>query len=298
MNIDRAESHFLAAKRAEARSPLTISSYERAFAVFHQYMPSVGDTDDLDAMSMRDWIHAMQDGERLKDVTVANYVRHFRAFTTWLVREEVLRVNPFARVKVPRFEQKRIKTMPDHEFLALLKVCDTSTDIGRRDSAMLLFLADTGVRISELTSLKAADLDLKARQAVVRGKGAKSRVVFFSPQTAMALTKYLTRRPMRLRDREYVFAGRRDKRFGNSGVSQRLKDLAEQAGVTGAVNPHSFRHTFATNYLRLGGDPHSLQRILGHSDVGTTIRNYAHLVTEDLRAKHDQFSPVAHLSRR
>ena len=126
----------------------------------------------------------------------------------------------------------------------------------------------------------------------------KWRTVFFSPQTAVVLQRYIQRQPAIERESEVVFCGWRGRPLTTFGVHEMLASRAKKAGVKSRVNPHTFRHTFATNYLRMGGDASSLQRILGHSDISTTIRNYAHLVDEDLSKAHDQFSPMSRVLAR
>lgn len=192
-----------------------------------------------------------------------------------------------------------VDIIPDSDFRSLLGTCnDRSLNRNRRDEAILMFLFDTGVRVGELSNLRKDDLDMKRRTARVVGKGRKWRTVFFSPQTAVTLQRYLQRQTAVERKSEVVFCGWRGRPLTTYGVHQMLALRAERAGVVSRVNPHAFRHTFATNFLRMGGDASSLQRILGHSDISTTIRNYAHLVDEDLSKAHDQFSPMSRVLRR
>jgi site-specific recombinase XerD len=294
--LDVAIEHFLASRRAMNVTSSTLATYAQALYRFAREMPKVETVEDIDQWAIREWLAMLQ--PKVKDVTVKHYYVHLKAFVRFLVKEEVLRSDPFKKVPAPKVEARDVETIPDADFKAMLAACDLQTDIGRRDAAMLMFLYDTGVRVSEMCALKKEHLDLKARQAHVVGKGRKHRVVFFSTHTALGLSRYLTRR----RDgSEYVFVGQKRARGGRIlpyGVTQRLRVIGRRAKVTSKVNPHAFRHTFATNYLRAGGDPHSLQRILGHADVSTTIRNYAHLVTDDLQAKHEQFSPLTRVMGR
>ena len=192
-------------------------------------------------------------------------------------------------------------TITDDEFRAMIAACNPRNSIGRRDVAMLMLLMDTGVRVSEAVGLDVADVNLAQRTAQLRvTKGKRERTVFFSPQTALALTRYLGRRR---KDDGKLFMPIRQHasltRITTGAFRERLEKLAIAAGIDPKrVHPHAFRHTMATNYLREGGDPASLQAMLGHSDVSTTVRNYAHLVTADLQKKHDQFSSMDRLAGR
>jgi len=295
MELDRAIDYFIVTKRTENRTKATIDWYSNALFRFVKRMPGVLTVEEIDAFTIRDYIALMQGDPALRDISVNKNVRAIRAFCRWLVKEDLLRADPFDRVTVPDFEHRDVDTLADGDFRALLAACDRQTEKGKRDEAILMFLFDTGVRVGELVALKTDDLDLVARQARVVGKGRKWRVAFFSPQTALALQRYLARR----RKGEWVFTGWKNRPLTVYGVNQIMRRLGMKAGITNRHNPHTFRHTYATNYLRNGGDPASLQRILGHSDISTTIRNYAHYVTKDLAEAHDRYSVMSRaLARR
>lgn len=302
MQIDRAIDYFLSAKAAEGVSPYTVKTYENHLYRFAKHMPDVQEASDIDKFTVTGYIQKMQADPKMKSVSVNTHTRSLRVFCKWLAAEDLIRVSPFDApknpVKMPRFEKRPIDILPDEDFRKLLAQCDRTSHRGRRDEAILMFLFDTGVRVGELVKLRKDDIDMKRRSARVFGKGSKWRTVFFSPQTAVVLQRYLSRQSAEARDSEYVFMGWRGRPISNYGVNQLLERLARNAGVTSRVNPHTFRHTFATNFLRMGGDASSLQRILGHSDISTTIRNYAHLVDEDLSKAHDQFSPMSRILSR
>lgn len=302
MQLDRAIEYFLSAKAAEGVSPNTVSTYANHIYRFAKRMPEVEDAEDIDKFTVTAYIQKMQADPRMKSVSVNTHSRSLRVFCKWLAAEDLIRVSPFDAqknpVKMPRFEKRPIDILPDADFLAMVRQCDRASQRGRRDEAILMFLFDTGVRCGELVKLKKEDLDMKRRTARVFGKGSKWRTVFFSPQTAVVLQRYVQRQTTEARDSEYVFMGWRGRAISVYGVNQLLARLAREAGVMSRVNPHTFRHTFATNFLRMGGDASSLQRILGHSDISTTIRNYAHLVDDDLSKAHDQFSPMSRVMKR
>lgn len=297
MQLDRAIDLYLQSKRAEGKTEATIRTYTDHLFRFAKDMPEIEEVSDIDKYSLQGYIAKLQARPTLKAVSVNSRVRSLRGFCSWLYEEELLRSNPFrterGRLKMPKFEQEVPETLSDIDFRKLLATCDRSTNRGRRDEAILMFLFDTGVRVGELVNIQRERLDTRNRRAVVMGKGRKERNVFFSPQTAVALTRYLTRMGDRAWvESEWVFMGWRGRRMTTYGVNQMLDRRAKEAGVTARCNPHTFRHTFATNYLRMGGDPATLQRILGHSDISTTVRIYTHLVGDDLAKAHDQFSPM------
>ena len=302
MQLDAAIDQFLKAKRRENRTQATLDTYEYNLFHFAKAMPECGDTADLDHFTVNTYIDRLMEGGTLQDVTIATRVRHLRAFTRWCVGMELTRSDPFAggrmaKAKVPDFERKDVETITPDNFRRLLGECDTSRDVGRRDKAMYMFLLDTGVRVGELVGLKVEDVDLKMGLAKVVGKGRKWRTVFFGPETAVALSRYLSRRPAR-RESDYLFSGQRGQdRLTGGGVRQRMTKLGKAAGCTQTIHPHLFRHTMATEALRNGMSPAEVQRILGHADITTTIKNYTHLVTEDLRSAHEAHSPMSRFVR-
>lgn len=299
MNLARAIEYFLAAKKAKGLTPMSITTYSNRLYRFAKAMPEVETVEDIDKYSIERYIGMMQADPATRDVTVTSAARALSAFCSWLYEDDLIRVNPFKsekrRVRVPKAPRPHIEVIPDADFWTLVRSCDRDTEKGRRDEAMLLFLMDTGVRVSELVGLTKDRLDMKSRRADVLGKGRKWRSVFFSTQTAVALTRYLSRR----RDgSDHVFLGHSDRGMTVWGVNQMLERRKAKTGVTSRVNPHNFRHTFATNFLKAGGGVPQVQRILGHTDPALVLRTYTHLVDDDIRDAHDQFSPVARMSGR
>lgn len=299
MNLARAIEYFLAAKKAKGLTPMSITTYSNRLYRFAKAMPEVETVEDIDKYSIERYIGMMQADPATRDVTVTSAARALSAFCSWLYEDDLIRVNPFKsekrRVRVPKAPRPHIEVIPDADFWTLVRSCDRDTEKGRRDEAMLMFLMDTGVRVSELVGLTKERLDMKSRRADVLGKGRKWRSVFFSTQTAIALTRYLARR----RDgSEWVFLGHSDRKLTVWGVNQMLERRKAKTGVTSRVNPHNFRHTFATNFLKAGGGVPQVQRLLGHTDPALVLRTYTHLVDDDIRDAHDQFSPVARMSGR
>jgi integrase/recombinase XerD len=165
-----------------------------------------------------------------------------------------------------------------------------------RDRAAILMLADTGCRVGGLCGLQVSDLDFENRLAVVIEKGAQTRKVPFSPPSARALVNWLQVRP---RDRgPWVFVSLGNKAEGQlspGAVGQMLKRRAKRVGVEGMVNPHSFRHAFAREFLMNGGDLGSLSDLLGHKGVEVTKDYYAIYLVQELQEKHRRHGPVARL---
>lgn len=223
---------------------------------------------------------------KLSQQTVIGHQTALSAFWRWCAREYQID-NPMEGVKRMKRRERIPRAIESADFVALFDAC-RDDESGDRDRALLAFLADTGSRVGELCSVRQDKLF--ERQAVVTGKTG-SRIVVFSHYTRSLLTLWLSKRTL---DRSpFVFTSlTTGEALGTSGVDQTLRRLKKAAGVKGRVNPHSFRHAFAREYLRAGGDAIRLARLLGHESADTTAAYYAIFTADELAESHEQFSPL------
>lgn len=235
----------------------------------------------------------------VKPGTVATYHRALKALFTWLVKEQVIDASPMEAIAPPIDRPDQIQPFTQDQVNALLAACK-KTDQPRRDEAVLLFMLDTGCRVSEVCALRMCDVDLGGRRASVVGKGNKRRDVFYSPLTGRALYAYL-RGEERTPDSP-LFVANRGHRAGDaltrSGLQQLYERLGTAAGLVGVrCSCHTMRHTFAIEFLRSGGNVYTLMTMLGHTDIKMTQR-YVSLASADVEAQHRRFSPVERLKGR
>ena len=231
--------------------------------------------------------------------TVATYWAILRTFFRFLVAEEVIEVSPMDRIKKPIDRPDQIQPFTEDQINALLAAARKSHH-PRRDEALLLFLLDSGLRVSEVCSLRLRDVDHSSRRCTVQGKGDKRRDVYFSATTAKALWKYLQEETRE--DDSPLFLSDRGRDAGEaltkSGLFQLVRRLGKAAGVDAVrCSPHTFRHSFAVMFLRNGGNSFSLQQFLGHTSLTMTQR-YVALAEADMQNQHRQFSPVEGLKRK
>ncbi len=249
--------------------------------------------DEIRAATIRAYrAHLIERG--LTEHSIHGYQRALRRFFGWLVDEgeicrNVARDVPF--IKLPPQPPKALTDDDLGRFLAQLP------RESLRDKAIILFLADTGCRVGGLCSLRLDTLDLESRCALVIEKGRKGRRVYFTEETAAALSAYLDRRPDS--DSDAVFLSDKGRRpLGTDGVRRMLVRVAERAGVRGRHNAHSFRHAFARSFLKNGGNLATLGRLLGHSPGSpVTARYYAIFDDRELKEFHDRYSPIARRDR-
>lgn len=187
-----------------------------------------------------------------------------------------------------------MKTLSDDQVQRLLAVIDTRRMNGFRDLCILLLLLDTGIRLSELVNLQLPNVELERGEIKVRGKGDKERIVPIGANVQKALWKYARRfRPQPAHSNvKNLFLSARGYGLSGSRVYHMIRGYGDKAALQGVrCSPHTFRHTFAKNFLLNGGDLFTLQKILGHSSLDV-VRLYVNLATEDVKIQHRKYSPV------
>jgi integrase/recombinase XerD len=227
--------------------------------------------------------------------TVARKLASLRAFHDFLRRREPGRANPARDVRPPR----RSRPLPDvldvTQVEALLQAPRGEEPARIRDRALLEMAYATGLRASELTSLRLEEVDLEERLVRCTGKRSRERIVPFGAQAHRALVRYLeAARPLFLRGRaeRAVFLTRLGRPFTRMGYWKVLRGYARAAGIREAVSPHTLRHSCATHLLLGGCDLRVVQEILGHRSIETT-QIYTHLDRQFLREVHTRFHPRA-----
>lgn len=301
MLLSAAVLEFLVALQADGLSPATVKWYRSILRSLVQQHPH-DELTSLSAVTLRAYIVKLRDrltytdapqkprqNRKMALASVDSHVTALHSFWAWCAREYDI-PNPMANIRRAPRRSPEVKAISPENFVKLFEA--TSDRVaGVRDRALLAFLADTGCRLGGVVSLKLDDLDVEGCRALVREKGNKTRTVVFTSITARFLASWLSVRSKRT---GYVFTSvvYPHNPLSKDGVEQILKRLKHRAGVTGRVNPHSFRHAFAREYLRRGGDIVTLARLLGHSDVNTTAAYYAVFSQDELAELHEKYSPL------
>ena len=227
--------------------------------------------------------------------SVARAVACYRGFFRFLVIDGRLTVNPTDDLRPPRAWKVLPRYLAVEDVDRLLEQPDVTTPRGLRDRALIELLYATGMRVSELLSLRPADVNLEASYLTCSGKGSKQRIVPIGDVAADWVRKYIREaRPALLRKRTSarLFVNAR----GGGGLTRVgfwkiLKVYARQAGLK-TLSPHMLRHSFATHLLERGADLRAIQMMLGHADLSTT-QIYTHVLEQRMRTIYDQFHPRA-----
>ncbi len=226
----------------------------------------------------------------LAPATLARQLAAIRTLFRFLIREGAATANPAADVRPPKAQRRLPSTLDPDEVAALL---DGSTDDGLqvRDQAIYELVYSSGLRLTEVTTLDTADIDLREGIVRVTGKGAKDRVVPVGRKARSAIEAWLARRGEYARPEiAALFVGRHGRRLTGRNVQERLRRLARLRGVQRRVHPHMLRHSFATHLLESSGDLRAVQELLGHSDIATT-QIYTHLDFQHLARVYDRAHP-------
>jgi len=304
---------FLDSLRLQRYSPATLSWYERILFPFGRYLREEAGTDDPAAVSEgRVRAFLLKAGEQGLDgrrPVGARRLNHYRQglslFYRWMQAEGYVSHNPAERIRKAREPKPLIPALSEAQVRALVEAPDRSRFVGLRDRCFLLLLLDTGVRLSEALGLRVRDLDLEQRSVTVMCKGNKERRLALSPYLLSELTPYLRKREaammaLGLPEAPWLFPNDIGGRLGAKTIQQHLRRYGEQAGIRGVrVSPHTLRHTYALSFVRSGGDPFTLQKVLGHNSLETS-RRYCELSAADVVARQRELTPLAtmHLNLR
>lgn len=280
ITLQQAIDEFFIAKRAARLSPNTINDYSLTMRRFKEFIGPDFVFAQISASHVRNFLAQMPVSAK----TVLNAHVALSSLWTWAVSEGLAMDHVVRRVTPPQPEQRLIQPFSRDDVRLLLAAIDRDA---KRNRAILLFLLDTGVRASELTGIKLCDI--RGETVTVLGKGNKEREVPLSEPTLRATLEYLDTRK-RTNKNSPLFAVKDGGPMNRHTLRRMLDRLGERAGVPD-THPHRFRHTFAVNYLRNGGDAISLQKLLGHSTLDM-VKRYVFLASGDLTAIHRRASPV------
>jgi len=302
--------------RAEGKSQKTIDLTALALNRLRKFLWQKGlptDAKMIGAENIRAFILHLQSSKRfdchpyarsqdkgLSGLSINAYLRAIRAaFNRW-VREELLEITPFSKVKIPKAPKKVIPTFSEQQVDAFFRAIDTSTPEGFRDYTLFLLYLDTMCRLSEATNAAVEDLNLQERTLRIDGKGNRQRLVPFGVTVQKALWKYLNlyRPEPAVPNHDYLFLTRDGRRLTKNRVEQAMKKYGQRAGITGVrCSPHTLRHTACVMWIRNGGDIFSLQLITGHRSL-EVLRGYVNLAQCDVNSAHRRHSPIDNLDLR
>lgn len=281
-------------KIEKRQSQNTLAAYRHDVSRFAKYLPNKR-LDDAKISDVRSFLVFLRNEEGLAPSSVARCLSSLKSFYEYLSIENLISENPTETIASPRPWRKLPNVMSVEEVDALITAPDITTLAGIRDLAMLELIYATGLRVSELISVKMSAVDLEVGYLRSLGKGSKERVVPIGDVAKTAIESYVNNaRPLFQKKRRSgdLFLTRRGNTMTRQGFWKILKKYSIKAKIEGPVSPHALRHAFATHLLERGADLRSVQMMLGHSDISTT-QIYTHVLRQRMREVHERFHPRA-----
>lgn len=265
---------------------------EEAITSFNKLTPEV----------IMDFISNLQHEHGYAPKTQARKLSAVREFCKFLFSEGLISQNPSADIDSPKLEKPLPKFLNEEEISALIQQAKKLSDIKHhRIAAMLTLMYHCGLRVSELVSLPFNNINFKKQQILIFGKGAKERLIPISDTAIKELEEYLPIRQCFIKDKQspWLFPSltAQSGHISRDSFFKHLKKLAVLAGISPShVTPHVLRHSFATELLRHHADLRSVQKMLGHENIGTT-EIYTHIISEELINTVQKLHPLNHLKK-
>jgi integrase/recombinase XerD len=315
MHLSKALEGYKIGALAEGYSQLTIITYQSALSTMIEYLGDMElqsvTSDDLHRFMnflVTDYVpERLNNPKNAGALSTASHHRYWKAirsFFKWAARELGIQ-RPDLTLKMPAWESREVIPFTEDEIKTLLKRCEyVDVPVGKRhayqfrrpqairDKSIILTLLDTGMRVGELTRLRICDVNLENGEVYIHPfhvKKSHSRTTYLGKAGRKTLWHYLVNREG-VRSDDFLFVTTSNKPMTCQRVLNLLSQLGRSAGIR-SVHPHRFRHTFAIQYLRNGGDIFTLKRILGHKRF-EMVNHYLNISSTDAQNAHQKASPV------
>jgi len=270
----------------------TVDSYSRDITLFDKFLSS--SDKGLDSFKKTDILSFLNktkdDGYSVS--SIGRFMSSIRGFCRYLMIENIINDDPSENLQTPKKWERLPKALSIEDVMSLL---DTRADspMYLRDSAMLELLYSSGLRVSELVSLKISDINFEAGFLRIIGKGSKERVVPINLRALDKVKRYIRELRLEILNKkrsDYLFVTNRGSGMTRQRFWQTIKKYGKQIGVE--LSPHTLRHCFATHLLEGGADLRSVQKMLGHSDIATT-QIYTKVSTDRIKKVYSEHHPRA-----
>jgi len=294
-DAERMLAEFFTQLTVEVRaSTHTVKSYQRDIKQLSRYCTdkAIAQWPDLQHTDIRAHI-AGRHRKGLSSKSLQRELSAIRSFYNYLLKTNQVSVNPAQHIHAPKQDRKLPKTLDVDQLSGLLEA-GASSLLEIRDLAMFELFYSSGLRLSELSALDTADLDLPDNTLTVRiGKGGKSRVLPVGSKAAAAIENWLQQRRIKIPAADSaLFVSMRGIRLGQRNIELRLDQWCKKKGIAEHIHPHMLRHSFASHLLESSRDLRAVQELLGHSNISTT-QIYTHLDFQHLAEIYDKAHPRA-----
>jgi integrase/recombinase XerD len=246
---------------------------------------------DLLNVTDNDILKYLKTMDKLKADSISHKLSSLKSFYNFYLKKGLIKENPIINISRPKLEKKLPTFLTLEEVSSLLNI-EVKTPYDARNKAILELLYSSGLRISELTNMELANIDIDACLVRIMGKGSKERIVPLGDYAIKAINEYLClyRPLLNKKNSAYLFLNNRGNKISRQFIFKVIKQEALKKGIKKNISPHTLRHTFATHLLKNGADLRIIQELLGHENIGTT-QIYTHLTNDKLKEDYDSFYP-------
>ncbi|SCG89120.1 Tyrosine recombinase XerD [uncultured Clostridium sp.] len=288
--IPRFMTYLMQVKNA---SKSTMSSYERDLKRLAAFLAAKGihAPEDVTATSLNSYILFLE-REGFSTATVSRNVASMKAFFHYLCDTDRRFQDPTSQIRAPRIDRKAPEILTVEEVESLLEQPDPEMPKGIRDKAMLELLYATGMRVTELITLKTEDLNQRLSYVICRD-GERERVIPYGPKAREALEIYLgsaRKELLKEEDSVYLFVNCSGHLMSRQGFWKLIKQYAAKAGIETDITPHTIRHSFAAHLVQNGADLKAVQEMMGHADI-TTTQTYLNLSVDHVKRVYAKAHP-------
>lgn len=284
--------HFIKVERGLSSN--TQENYQRDLAQYKEYLTERGihNWNEVDRFVILDFLQKLRDENKAAS-SVVRMMSALRQFHLFLRQEDLTNDNPMQHIDSPKKQEHLPDTLSMEEVEKLIETPDVTTPLGLRNRAILETMYATGLRVSELISLKRDDLHLSMGLIQTIGKGNKERIIPIGDIAAQWLERYFVdSRPKLVKNKELpeVFVNFHGNKLTRQGIWKNIKAIVKEAGIQKDVTPHTLRHSFATHLLENGADLRMVQELLGHSSISTT-QIYTHVTKKRVAEVYQKYFP-------
>lgn len=293
MDLSLTQEYRIYLKMERSLSENTIESYERDLQKLFSYLHDAKiDPVDVKTEHLKDFL--IEIGEiGINERTQARLISGIKSFYHFLIYKDKIKTNPSELLESPKIGLHLPEVLSVEEIDLILAAIDLSLPQGERNKAIIEVLYGSGIRVSELINLKISNIFIEESYMLVEGKGNKQRLVPLSEESIAQMKNWLIDRntlDIKKGNEDFLFLNRRGAKLTRAMIFTIVKDLAEKAGISKNVSPHTFRHSFATHLLENGANLRAIQTLLGHESI-TTTELYTHINVQYLRETILLFHP-------
>jgi integrase/recombinase XerD len=280
-------------------TPKTLESYAGHLGVFKLYLASNGHSllcDEITEEDITDYL-ASQRNKGCKQTSINNVIATVRPFFNYLVEREIIPTNPMKKIRKGKCDSEIIIPFTPDDIKSLLKQCNRTTYVGYRDYCIMLTLYSTGMRISECLNVRIQDIDFKQDKIyITTTKNRHPRIVGLSKKLKTELQKFVQLCLNDCQPTDHLWQSQDGRPLAVRSLQQNITNYGETAGIRDKrVSPHTFRHSFAIEFLRNGGSTASLRTQLGHMSIAT-VEKYLYFADSHIIADTKRFNPLDNLA--